>query len=126
MPKVEFSPTDILAGKLVDPDWYLIKITSAGEAPAKDGNSTNYPMEATIVSNLGGDVTFAGVPLRWNFNSKAPGFQIGFLESLGVEITPGKRYELADTVGMTVGAFVDHSEYNGRVRNNVGGKYRKV
>jgi len=126
MPKWEFTPEDILSGKLVDPDWYILKITSIGEAPSKDGGSTNYPVEAVVVSSLNGDTTFAGVPLRWNFNSKAKGFMQAYLQSFGAEVTSGKRYDPEDTVGMLIGAFVDHTEYNGRVRNNVGGKFRQV
>lgn len=126
MPKWEFTPEDILSGKLVDPDWYIIKIKSVSEAPSAKGDSTNNLMKANIVSSMNGDTKFAGVPLTWNFNTKAPGFVMGFLEAMGAEIASGKRYELEDTVGMQVGAFVKQKEYEGRVRNDVPGQFRSV
>ena len=72
MPYISFTDRDLLRGRVVDPAWYRMRIDNIGEAPSKDGNSTNYPVEATIVCNAdNGNTEFASVPIDWNFNSKA-------------------------------------------------------
>ena len=51
MPMIQFSERDMLRGEVVEPAWYVVNIEQIGEAPSKDGNSTNYPVEAKIVKN---------------------------------------------------------------------------
>jgi len=85
----------MLRDKLVDPGWYDVLINDVTEAPSKDGGSTNYKVEATVIRNGDGNEEFAGVPLQWYFNSKAISFAIGFLAALGVTVEPDKRYDLA-------------------------------
>ena len=127
MPMVEFSERDLLRGKIVEPAWYVMNIESIGEAPSKDGGSVNYPVEGTVVKNDDtGDETFAGTPITWNFNSKAMGFSIGFLKCLGVDVQPGKRYDIGGAAGKQVVVFVENAEWEGRTINRVNHKYRPM
>lgn len=128
MPVVSFSQRDLLRGKIVTPAWYRVVIESVGEAPAKQsekGPSTNYPVEATIRFNGdNGSTEFAGVPLDWNFNSKAIGFAVGYLEAFGVEVRPGTRFDLKSSETKEIDVFVENDTWQGRVVNRVNHKYR--
>lgn len=128
MPVISFSDRDLLRGKIVTPAWYRVTINSVGEAPAKasdKGPSTNYPVEATINFNGDtGDTEFKGVPLDWNFNSKAIGFAVGFLQSFGVDVKSGTRFDLKSAEGREVDVFVENDTYQGRLVNRVNHKYR--
>lgn len=127
MPVVQFTQRDLLRGKVVDPAWYVVTIDSIGEGPSKDGGSTNFPVEGTIVKNAdNGSEDFAGVPLDWNFNSKAIGFAVGFLGAFGVDVKAGARFELANAVGKQVEVFVENGEWQGRMVNRVNHKYRTL
>lgn len=128
MPVISFSDRDLLRGKIVTPAWYRVTISNVGEAPAKQsekGPSTNYPVEATILFNGDtGDTEFKGVPLDWNFNSKAIGFAVGFLQSFGVNVQAGTRFDLKSAEGREVDVFVENDTYQGRLVNRVNHKYR--
>lgn len=125
MPIIQFGERDLLRGKVVEPAWYLVRIDSVGEGPSKDGGSTNYPVEGTIIKNADtGADTFANVPLDWNFNSKAIGFAVGFLAAFGVDVKAGARFDLASAAGRTLEVFVETGEWQGRMVNRVNHKYR--
>ena len=125
MPTVEFGQRDILRGKTVEPAWYRVRIENIGEALSKDQGSTNFPVEGTILFNGDtGSTRFQGVPLDWNFNSKAIGFAVGFLAAFGVEVKPGKRFELGNANGKDLDVFVENDTWQGRVVNRVNHKYR--
>jgi hypothetical protein len=125
MPIVTFSERDLMRGKVVEPAWYLVNIDNIGEAPSKDGGSTNYPVEGSILKNADNDSEeFKGVPLDWNFNSKAIGFAVGFLQAFGVDVKSGARFDLANAVGRQVEIFVENGEWQGRIVNRVNHKYR--
>ena len=127
MPMISFGDRDILRGKIVTPDWYKVRIEGVSEKLSKDQKSTNYVVEGTIVCRLeDGDTEFANVPLDWNFNSKAMGFAVGFLESLGIAVESNKRYDLSATAGKDIGVFVENDLYEGRTVNRVNHKYRSV
>lgn len=127
MPIIQFSEKDLLRGKLVTPGWYRVMIDEVGESLSKDQGSTNYPVEATILFNGDtGDVEFKGVPLDWNFNSKAIGFAVGYLKVLGVEVKPGVRFDLAKSKGEQIDVFIENAEYQGRMINRVNHKYREI
>jgi len=130
MPVISFGERDILRGKVITPGWYVIKVESVGEAPAKaseKGPSTNYPVEGTIVKNAdNGDVEFAGTPIDWNFNSKAIGFAVGFLSAFGVEVKAGTRFDLNAAAGKELEVFVENDTYQGRLVNRVNHKYRPL
>lgn len=130
MPVISFSERDLMRGKLVTPAWYRVKIENVGEAPAKaseKGPSTNYPVEATIQFNGDtGETNFAGVPIDWNFNSKAIGFAVGYLQSFGVDVKAGTRFDLKSSEGMEIDIFVENDTYQGRLVNRVNHKYRPI
>lgn len=128
MPIISFSDRDLMRGKVIPPGWYRVIINSVGEAPAKaseKGPSTNYPVEATVLFNGdNGDKEYAGVPLDWNFNSKAIGFAVGFLSAFGVEVKAGTRFDLKSAEGREVDVFVENDTYQNRLINRVNHKYR--
>jgi hypothetical protein len=125
MPLISFSQKDILRGKVVEPAWYRMRIDSIGEAPAANGQSTNYPVEATILFNGdNGDPTYRDYPIDWNFNSKAIGFAVGFLAALGQDVQAGSRFDLANCAGKEVDVFVENDTYQNRLINKVNHKYR--
>lgn len=127
MPVVSFSDKDLLRGKVVEPAWYVMHIESVGEAPSKDGGSTNYPVEGVIVKNAdNGNEEFKGVPIDWNFNSKAIGFAVGFLQAFGVDVKSGARFDLANASGKQLEVFVENDTYQGRMVNRVNHKYRAL
>jgi len=128
MPVVKFGQRDLLRGKIVTPGWYRVKVETVGEAPAKDqskGPSTNYPVEGTILFDGDtGDTTFTNVPVDWNFNSKAIGFAVGFLQAFGVEVKPDTRFDLKSAEGREVDVYVENDTYQNRLVNRVNHKYR--
>lgn len=127
MPMIQFQQKDLLRGKIVTPAWYRVKILATGEKPSKDGGSTNYPVEGIIVCNADdGTTDFAGVPLDWNFNSKAIGFAVGFFAAFGMDAEAGKRYELNGTVDKELEIFVENDMYNGNPINRINHKYREL
>lgn len=128
MPVVSFSDRDLLRGKVITPGWYRLRIDTVGEAPAKQsekGPSTNYPVEATVLFNGDtGDKEFSGVPLDWNFNSKAIGFAVGFLQAFGVDVKSGTRFDLKSSEGREIDVFIENDTYQGRLVNRCNHKYR--
>lgn len=127
MPIIEFKEKDLLRGKVVTSDWYRVRIDSIGQKPSSDGGSINYPVESTIIKNAtNGATDFQGVPIDWNFNSKAIGFAVGFFEAFGVTAEAGKRYDFDACVGQELDVFVENDLYQGRVVNKVNHKYRKA
>jgi len=125
MPMVEFGDRDLLRGKIVPPAWYRVRIESIGEGPSSKGDSTNYPVAATIIRNAeNGDTSLANVPIEWMFNSKAIGFAVGFLQAFGVEPKSGQRFDLAAAEGKELEVFIENDQYQGRLVNRVNHKYR--
>lgn len=125
MPIIQFSDRDLLRDKIVEPAWYRVRIDTVGEAPSKDGGSTNYPVEATILFNGdNGNTEYQSVPLSWNFNSKAIGFAVGFLKALAVDVEANVRFDLKSAEGMELDVYVENDTYNNRVMNRVNHKYR--
>jgi hypothetical protein len=127
---ISFSERDLLRGKIVPPAWYRMRIETVGEEPAKaseKGPSTNYPVAGTILFNGDtGDREFAGTPIDWNFNSKAIGFAVGFLQAFGVEVKPGTRFDLKSAEGRELDVFVENDTWQGRIVNRVNHKYRAI
>ena len=128
MPIVQFSNRDLLRGKIITPGWYRVRIENVGEAPAANsqkGPSTNYPVEVTVLFHGDtGDKEFEGVPLDWNFNSKAIGFAVGFLTAFGVEVQAGTRFDLKSAEGRELDVFVENDTWQNRLVNRVNHKYR--
>lgn len=122
---VSFSEKDMRRGIVVIPAWYRVKIDAVGQKPSKDGGSINYIMEGTIIRNAdNGDIAFTGVPIDWNFNSKAMGFAVGFFKSFGVEVQAGQRYDFEAAAGKELDIFIENGEYNGQINNKIHHKYR--
>jgi hypothetical protein len=127
MPVISFSEKDLLRGKIVEPAWYRVRIDNIGEAPSKDGGSTNYPVEGVILKNAdNGSEEFKGVPIEWNFNSKAIGFAVGFLQAFGVDVKAGARFDLNAASGKEIDVFIENDTWQGRMKNQVNHKYRQV
>lgn len=130
MPIIEFSKKDILRGVILDPAWYRCRIDETGEKLSKAGDSTNYLISATVIRNAdngdeGNDKKpIAGVPIDWNFNSKAIGFMVGFFEALGQTVEPGKRFDLDATVGEVIDMRIENDMWEGRPKNQVNHFYR--
>ena len=128
MALIQFTAKDLLRDKIVDPAMYHVHIDecSNGEA-SKDGKSINYVVEATIIKNAdNGSVEFAGVPLTWNFNSKAIGFMKGLFEALGETVTETSRFDTNALSGRDVEVQVLNDTYNNKMQNKVQHNYRKV
>jgi len=122
---IQFSEKDLLRGTVVPPAWYLIKIDEIGEKPSADGQSTNYPVSGTVIKNAdNGDTELANVPIDWMFNSKAIGLAVGFLKAFGVDVVPGKRFDLKAAEGQLIEVWVENDIYQGRKVNRVNHKYR--
>lgn len=127
MPIVSFSATDIKRNTLVEPGWYVVKIESVGEKLSADQGSTNYPVEGVVVhSAVDGDTTYSGVPIYWNFNSKAISRAIGFFEAFGVEIKPEEKIDFNAAVGKSLKVMIERGEWKGRQKNEVNDKYASV
>lgn len=127
MPIVQYGERDLLRGTVVEPAWYVMNVDHVGEAPSKDGGSTNYPVEGTIVKNADtGSEEYKGVPVDWMFNSKAIGFSVGFLKSFGVDVKAGARFDLANAAGKQLEVFVENDTWQGRLVNRVNHKYRPL
>jgi hypothetical protein len=126
---VSFSDRDLLRGTIITPGWYRVRIETLGEAPAKaseKGPSTNYPVDGTILFNGDtGETSFTGIPISWNFNSKAMGFSVGYLEALGVEVKTGVRYDLKSSEGKELDVYIENDSWQNRLVNRVNHKYRK-
>lgn len=132
MPIVTFSEEDILRNKIVTPGWYTVRVTRVGTKPAKGDNpdtTTIWPIDGTIIRNAeNGSEEFSGVPTPagWNFNDnpKARGFIVGFFNSLGAEVKPGKAMELAAAEGRELDVFIENDTYEGRITNRINHKYK--
>ena len=129
MPIVEFTESDLLRSKIVDPAWYRLQLGLVSEwTPTKDGQSNNCVIEGVIVCNAdNGNEDFAGVPITLQFNDKvkARGFIEGFLKALGVEVQVG-RFDLAAANGLVVDSFIENESYENRLKNRCNHKYRQV
>jgi len=127
MAVIQFTAKDLLRDKIVEPAMYKVHIDdcSNGEA-SKDGKSINYVVEATIIKNAdNGSEEYAGVPLTWNFNSKAIGFMKGLFEALGETVTESSRFDTNALSGHDVEVMVLNDMYNNKMQNKVQHTYRK-
>lgn len=134
MPIITITKRDMLRSKILTPGWYRVKVENIGEKTSNDQKSINYPVESTVICNADdGSEEFAGVPLggpgSWMFNSKAMGFALGFVKSLGEEVDETKeeqKFNLSGAEGKLIEVFVENGEYEGRIQNKVKHQYRPV
>jgi hypothetical protein len=127
MAVIQFTAKDLLRDKIVEPAMYKVHIddVSNGES-SKDGRSINYVAEATIIKNAdNGSEEFAGVPITWNFNSKAIGFMKGLFEALGETVTEASRFDTNALAGHNVEVQILNDTYNNKLQNKVQHNYRK-
>ncbi len=126
----EFSDSDLLRNKVVEPAWYSLVIQAHRDwSPTKDGMSNNCHYDTVIEKNAdNGSTDYAGVPITLQFNDKpgARGFIEAFLRGLGVEVESKKRYDGNSAVGKKIEAFIGNDTYNGRLVNKADHKYRVV
>ncbi len=127
---LDISAKDAMRGIVIDPaGWYTVRVDNVGErTPSKAGDSENINIEGTIIKNAdSGDEKFAGYPTPsgWLFNSKVPGFAVGFLRAGGEEIVPG-RVGLKVMEGRVIDVFIKHDEYQGRTVSKVDHQYRPM
>ena len=124
---MEYNEKDMKRSIIVTPSWYRVKITACDEKLSQKGDSTNWMMEATIIKHADNDgEEFAGVPVMWNFNSKAAGLSVGFVTSCGGDISAGSRFRMQDTVGKEVEMNVITGAYNNIPKNDTNYQFRKV
>jgi len=129
MPFIEFSERDMKRQVIVEPAWYRVRVDEVNEKTAKNGNSQNYFIEGTILFNGdNGDTKYQGVPTPagWLFNELAKSFAIGYLSAFGAKVEPGKRFELADSVGRELDVFIENGTWDSRTVNKINHKYRPV
>ena len=126
----QFSKKDLVSGKTYDPAWYRVRVESVSEEPSKDGQSTNFWVDGTVLFNADtGDRKFEDHPIRWNFNSKWMAPATGFLIALGTpesELTPENRFNPQAAVGKELDVYIENNLYEGRLNNKVNHKYRPV
>jgi hypothetical protein len=123
-----FSQSSALRGKIVDPSWYVLLIQEHRDwTPTKAGDSNNCYFDCIIECDADtGDTKYAGVPIELMFNDKpkAEGFREAFMKALGAEVVFDKDYNMNAAVGKRIEAFVENSEWNGRISNKCNHKYR--
>jgi|SRR5215467_4100382 len=132
-----YSEKDMMRGKVIPPAWYRVRIEQITKKLSRDGNSTNFNVEGSVLFNAedgsteypgadGKPVSLQNFPLEWNFNSKAMGFAQGFLEANGIHVEQGVRYSLLDSrfIGAEIDVMVENDLYNGRTVNRINHKYR--
>lgn len=107
---------DVLRTRVIEPGWYKTKITKVIQQPATTDGSTNTWIDMVITDGPQKDV-----PLRRNFNEKAPGFAISFIIALGGNIDPekGGTFDMERAVGKAIMAYVSSGMYNNKPQNNV-------
>src|SRR5215469_14938578 len=96
---IEFTREDLLSSTVVKPGWYRVHIKTVGAQLSKNGDSTNYPVEAVILFNADdGSEEFKDVPINgiptWFFNSKGKWAMVGIIKAVDptAEVGPGFRF----------------------------------
>jgi hypothetical protein len=124
----EFTDSDLMRNKVVEPAWYVLDIQGHRDwTPSKAGDSNNCFFECVIEKNAdNGDTTYAGVPVEVMLNDKpkARGFIEAWLRGLGVDVQSKQRYNGEAAVGRKIEAFIENDTYNGRLVNKINHKYR--
>ena len=132
---VEWKDKDLKRGTILTPHWYHLKIEGYTEKLAQNQQSTNGLVEFVVVSNVdtGDTEECSGVPVFYNFNSKAPSFMADFARALAEsdDEAPavGGRFQMteASLVGKELEAFIgNRTQENGQVQNDVTNMFRKV
>lgn len=121
--KLVVKPVDVLRSKVIEPGWYLARITKAVDKPAKTDGSMNSELSFEIVSPSGGGTTpFKGVPVSNVFNEKFPGFAIEFIEAMGGKVSESSTVEFEigpKLVGKPIEINVNNELYQTRMLNKI-------
>lgn len=122
MPTVEFTRTDILRGKVLEPGWYPMEVKSVTEEVSSKGDSTNYVVELEVLS----PAHVVGTPLKVYFNEKAKGRMIPFVNACGadvndktVSVEKPMAIDIDKCVNKKVQGYVKNETYDGRTINKV-------
>ena len=106
---------DVLRTKTIEPGWYKVIVKNVTQEPAKTDGSTNTWIDMTIAEGPNKDV-----PLRRNFNEKAPGFALPFIVALGGTISDqGATFDMERAKGKSLMVYVSNGMYNNKLQNNV-------
>lgn len=118
MPKISFTPADILKGKLLDAGWYGAKIVKVADdwSPSADKQSSNLKVTYEIKGTGGKEIDHT-------FNSKAIGMMIPLLSAIkGHEIKPeAMEFDSKELLGKDIDVNVIQDTYNGMLNNKVTG-----
>lgn len=126
---IEFSDSDLLSSKIVQPGWYKVSIDDVEERASNDGTSTNAWIKGHIICNDDtGNTDDNGVPTPylWMINSKGAFAAVGLFSSIGMEIKAGSRANTSALKGKEVVMFIGNELYKGKMQNCVTGQYRAV
>jgi hypothetical protein len=80
--RLNITPQDVKATKLVRPGWYNVRINEVKEELAKDKESTNI-----VVDVLGAEGDADGVPIKNWFSEKFPQGGISFVKACGGSVS---------------------------------------
>jgi len=103
--RLNITPTDVKAQKLVRPGWYNVKVVEVKEELAKDKESTNIVVD---IVGLEGDAD--GVPVKNWFSEKFPQGGISFVKACGGQVSEetgvDPSFDWERQVGKTVKAHI--------------------
>lgn len=106
--RMNITPTDVKATKIVKPQWYQMKIVEVKEELAKDKESTN-----VVIALIGQEGDANGVPFKSWISEKFPGGGIAFVRATGGRVTEDEgidpNYDFKAQEGKTVLAKVTTS-----------------
>ena len=116
--RLNVTPEDMKASKIVKPGWNVLEVTDNVTKPNKEGDAMN--VEFSFVGR-GGDAD--GVPFKYWLSEKAPGFSVALLTALGFKLseTEANTVELKDGQfkGKRVKAKIETGTYNNRKQNQI-------
>lgn len=117
MPLLKIDKKDLAGAAPIAPDWYKFKITEFTVKPSKAGDSQNLVYIAEIQ-----DGVMKGRVVKDNFNSKAYGLMVPFLEAVyGVKIDLAQNLDVdTDEIqGKLVWGQLKNEAYEGRLLNRI-------
>lgn len=111
MPEVKFTQEDLLERTQLQPTWYTVVCKSVEEGPGKNDPSSIVYACVFIVE----DGPAKGVPVRHWFSEKAMGRVVDYIRAFmpGGKVEPGKVYDLDQTIGLKVGAYIQYDPVQG-------------
>ena len=112
----QVSREDMLRSKTVEPGWYKARITKVSQEAAGTDGSTNTWVDFIITQ----DGPFKDVPVRRNFNEKAPGFIVPFVTALGTKVGEnGGNFDIELSKGKEMLIYIKNGMWTNRPQNNV-------